>query len=259
MFAPMILDTAIGTAHAGLRFQADYGLATPDRAQYYWGKDSASETNVDAQDLVFRMELGNEHAMALTQYTLRTLNPDHAPNTTGFGDMVVGAKVTMLNGRRLKVASIFRTYLATGSSGRGLGTGHTSLEPGVLTRYCLSPRTFLFGELKYWVPIGGTTDVKGDVLTTGLAISTIWHESDVFALMPTMEFRTLSFVSGGSTRPGYTDVDGDTALEIYPGARMVFGPEGDLGLWEFGCAAGFTVGDDQWFDTRMMFDLRWNY
>ncbi|SMP42292.1 hypothetical protein SAMN06265222_101753 [Neorhodopirellula lusitana] len=46
------------------------------------------------------------------------------------------------------------------------------------------------------------------------------------------------------------------AVQALPGARFVLGPENDMGLWEFGVAAGVTAGDDDWFDTRWVFDLR---
>jgi len=264
MFAPSIVDTAIGSAHIGFRFQADSGLSTPDRAGYYWGPPPLgppAEANVDTLDTLFRMELGNERAMALTQFTMRSLDPTRAENTTGFGDMVVGGKVLMVDGKRLKLSSIFRTYLPTGPEQHGLGTGHTSLEPGLLARYCVSPKTFWFGELKYWLPIGGDPMYSGDVLTTGLAVSTIFHESDVYAMLPTLEVRTLSFLFGAETQPDGTvrHIDGKTAVEIYPGVRFVLGPQGDLGLWELGISTGVTAADNDWFDTRMLIDLRWNY
>jgi len=270
MYAPTVLDTAIGTPHIGMRFHADYGLSAPDRAGYYWAPHPLGpqtpppprvESNVDALDVVLRMELGNEKMMLLTQYSMRSINPELNRNTTGVGDMVIGAKALMVDGKRLKVASVFRTYLPTGVQERGLGIGLTALEPGALARYCVSPRTYLFGEMKYWTPLGGVSGISGDVLTTGMAISTIARESDVYAIIPTLEVRTLSFLFGG-TSVGTDEVrrvDGETAVEIYPGARFVLGPEGDVGLWEVGVSTGFTVADKEWFDTRLLLELRWNY
>ncbi len=258
MFAPNVLDTAIVAPHVGIRYQLDYGLQTPDRAQYYWGDGPQGESGVNAQDVVVRLAAGSKRLMALTQYTMRSLDPEVNANTTGFGDVVLGAQALLVDGERTKVATIFRTHLATGPSQRGLGTGHTSLEYGLLARRCLRPETYLFSEIKYWTPIKGTSGVAGDVLTTGWGISTIAAESDVFAFLPTFEMRTLSFLFGGYNTTGGTvqRIDGDTAVELYPGARFVLGPENDMGLWEFGVAAGVTAGDDDWFDTRWVFDLR---
>ena len=263
MYAPNVLDTAIQVPHVGLRVQLDNGLQVPDRAEYFWGSDAATtETGVSAQDVSVRLAMGNEKLMALTQYTLRSLDPDVEANTTGMGDMIVGAQAILVDGKRTKLATIFRTYLATGTSTKGLGTGHTSLEHGLLARHCLSPEVYLFGEVKYWVPIGGTSGVSGDVLSTGWGVSSIAAESDVFAFLPTFELRTLSFLFGGQKRPGSNtteSIDGETAVELYPGARFVFDRQSDLGLIEFGCAAGITIADDQWFDTRWVFDLRFSH
>ncbi len=263
MFAPHVLDPAIMTPNVGLRYQIDSGLRTPDRAEYYWGAPPlgpAAETSVNAQDLSLQLYAGNEKAMALTQFTLRSLDPDRADNTTGMGDMVVGAQALMLDGKRLKLSTIFRTYLNTGPEDRGLGRGNISLEHGLLSRYCYSPKTYLFGEFKYWTALSGTPDISGDVISSGAGISTIAMESDVFALIPTFEVRALTFLFGGQTEnDGSTSrVDGLTAVELYPGARFVLGPQSDLGLCELGCAAGVTVADDDWFDTRWVISLRWS-
>ncbi|CAD76401.1 hypothetical protein-signal peptide prediction [Rhodopirellula baltica SH 1] len=258
MFAPNVLDTAIVPAHVGIRYQVDHGLRTPDRAEYYWGDPPDNESGVNSQDLIFRLAAGTERLMALTQYTMRSVDPEVNGNTTGFGDIVLGAQALLVDGDRTKVATIFRTYLASGPADRGLGTGHTSLEFGLLGRRCLRPETYVFGEVKYWTPIKGTAGVAGDVLTTGWGISTIAAESDVFAFLPTFEVRTLSFLFGGYHDSAGTlqAIDGETAIEFYPGARFVLGPENDMGLWEFGFATGITAADDDWFDTRMVFDLR---
>ncbi|MCG8649486.1 MAG: hypothetical protein MI861_06620, partial [Pirellulales bacterium] len=261
MFAPNVLDPAIGTPHFGVRYQLDAGLRTPNRAEYYWAAGPSGpgvETSVNAQDLHFRLAAGNDRMMALTQYTMRSLDPDIAANTTGVGDLVVGAQALLLDGKRTKLATILRTYLPTGPVDRGLGTGNTSIEHGLLIRHCVSAETYWFGEVKYWLPIAGTPNISGDVLTTGWGVSTIAAESDVFALLPTFELRTLSFLFGGETGlDGSTRrVDGVTALELYPGARFVLGPKSDLGLLELGVSAGITVADRNWFDTRWVLDLR---
>lgn len=275
MYAPSIVDTAIDVAGAAVQFHSDRGLNVADRAAYFWAPGPLGpgyDPEVNLLDTRLRLAVGNRRAMAITEFSLRSLDPTDAPNTTGFGDMVIGAKALMLDGRRLKVASVFRTYLSTGPASRGLGTGHTSLEPGLLTRYCLSPSTFLFSEVKYWTPIGADVNYSGDILTCGLAISTIFRESDVYAVLPTFEVRTLSFLFGGQTnglappgggapdpQPIVARIDGRTAIEIYPGARFVLGPRGDMGLWELNVAAGFTLGEDAWFDSRLLVGLRWNY
>jgi hypothetical protein len=147
------------------------------------------------------------------------------PNTVGFGDMLVGAKALIFDGKCTKVSSIFLTHLNTGPTNRGLGTGHVSLEPGLLLRHQWSDATFLHSEVKYRLPIGGTSGFAGDVLTTGLGVSTLWRDSDCYAFIPTLELRTNSFLFGGMTRSdgSIARVDGVTALEFYPGIRWEHG------------------------------------
>lgn len=263
MFAPAVVDTAVGTANVGLKLQWDQGLNTPDRAEYFWataGLGPGADPKVDVLDTKFNMDLGNERLMVMTEWTMRSVDPTIAPNTTGVGDLVIGTKALMIDGKRLKVSSIMRTYIDIGDVDRGLGTGHISLEPGLLSRYCLSPKTYVFSEVKYWIPIAAAPGISGDVLSTGFAISTVARESDVYAMMPTLEVRTLTFLFGGeSVGNQQRRIDGDTVVELYPGLRAVVGPEGDLGLWEFHINAGLTFGDRDWFDSRLMFGLRWIY
>ena len=263
MYAPQVIDPAVVTPQVGFRYKIDSGLRLPDRAEYYWASPTLGpgvETSVNAQDVELQLYAGNEKLMALTQMTLRSLDPDLAGNTTGMGDMVVGAQAMVLDGKRLKLSSIMRSYLATGPVARGLGRGSASLEYGLLSRYCYSPETYWFGEFKYWTPLSGVSGIMGDVMTAGVGWSTIAMESDVFAVLPTFEMRTLSFLYGGQTGlDGATSrIDGKTAIEFYPGARFVLGPQTDLGLCELGVAAGITAADGDWFDSRWVISLRWS-
>ena len=172
--------------------------------------------------------------------------------------MVIGAKATLFDGQTTKVSSVFRTYLKTGPSDRGLGTGHVSLEPGFLLRHQLTARTFFHGEAKYWLPIAGTPAVAGDILKMGAAVSTVWKETDTWALLPTLEFSSYTFLAGSGTQADglRRRVNGEFAGELYPGLRCVHGPGGELGVLEYGLATGFVFADEGWFDTRMVFDIR---
>ncbi|MFO1065050.1 MAG: hypothetical protein U0892_14390 [Pirellulales bacterium] len=261
MFAPNALDTAISSSNVGVRFTSARGLGTPDRAEYFWRSGSrgpGNESRVDVMNTQFRSELGNELGAAIMELNMRALNPTVNDNTIGFGDIAVGAKATLFNGRCTKVATIFRSYFATGPTDNGLGTGHISLEPGLLLRHQTSERTYWHGEMKYWLPLGGTPGIAGDVLKTGAGVSTIWRDSDRLAVLPTFEVQTLTFLFGGATDPSGIRhrVNGDTAVELIPGARWVLGPGGGLGLWELGTAGAFSIADRDWFDTRLMIDLR---
>lgn len=261
MFAPHVVETAIGTSNTGILIRADRGLSTPDRLEAIWAaptRGPSAETRVDIMDTVFRMDVGNNKLLAMTDYTMRSVNPERNDNTTGFGDMVLGAKATLFDGPSTKVSSVFRTYLKTGPADRGLGTGHVSLEPGVLLRHQLNQHTYFHGEAKYWLPIAGTPAVAGDVLKLGAALSTVWKETDTMALLPTLEFSSYTFLSGSATQASglRRHVNGEFAGELYPGLRVVHGPGNELGLLEYGFASGIVFADDGWFDSRLVFDIR---
>ncbi|MEQ1827371.1 MAG: hypothetical protein ABL921_15545 [Pirellula sp.] len=261
MFAPMVLDTAISSSNTGIRLRSDRGLSAPDRLEYVWaragGRGPAPETRLDLIDTVYRTELGNAQATLISEISMRALNPEVNPNTVGFGDMVLGGKALMYDGKCTKVSSLFLSYLNTGPTYRGLGTGHVSLEPGLLLRHQWSDATYLHSEIKYRLPIAGTSGFAGDVLTTGWGISTIWRDTDTYALIPTMEMRTNSFLFGGRTLANGTTekIDGVTAVEFYPGMRCAFG-KSSVGTWELGFAGGATLADNDWCDSRMILDLR---
>lgn len=260
MFAPFVLDTATSLPNSSVTLAASHGLGTPDRLEYFWASPQigpAAESRVDVLDTVIRTEIGNRKAMALASYTMRSLNPERNDNTTGFGDMMVGAKALIVDGKCTQIASIFQTYLKTGPADRGLGTGHMSLEPGVLFRQQLSEMTFFHAEAKYWIPIAGRAGFAGDVLRLGAGVSTIWRESDSHALMPTLEFVTYNFLAGSKTdASGNTvRVNGNFAAEVLPGLRCAFG-ESALGMHEFGVSAGAKLADRDWFDTRLLLQMR---
>ncbi len=261
MYAPLVLDTAISTSNIGIQMHADQGLKAPDRLEFLWakaGRGPAPESKVDWIDTIFRTEFANPHGSVFSELSMRALNPEVNANTVGFGDMLVGAKATVYDGRCTKLATIFSTILNTGPMNRGLGTGHVSLEPGLLARHQWSDATFLHGQLKYRLPIAGSSGFAGDVLNTGFGVSTIWRENDQFALMPTFEMQTHTFLFGSQTLPNGTElrVDGITAVDLFPGMRLA-SSRSAMGLFEFGMAGGVTVADRDWFDTRIVADMRW--
>lgn len=261
MFAPIVIDTAISSPYAGVRIRSDRGLSSPDRLEYLWakaGRGPIAETRVDLIDTVYRTELGNSQAALISEISMRSLNPEVNGNTVGYGDMVLGGKALVYDGRCTKISTIFLSYLNTGPTKRGLGTGHVSLEPGVLLRHQWTDSTFLHSEIKYRLPIAGSSGFAGDVLTTGWGLSTIWRETDRYALMPTLELQSHSFLFGGQTLANGTvqRVDGINAIDLFPGMRCAYAKSA-MGTFEVGFAGGVTMADRDWFDSRMVLDLRW--
>eukprot|EP00913_Durusdinium_trenchii_P028465 g26693.t1 len=254
MHAIFALDRTEPLNNVLIRYDSYRGMAFPDRAEYFWASTATGpplpETRLDYQDLLFSMETGGDRFSMVTEIPIRMLDPVNNGNTAGLGDISFGPKAVLVKGKRWQLAHIFRTFLSTGSTLKGLGTGHVSLEPGLLIRYKWTPRTFLHGELKYRFPIGADPMFSGQVLRYGFGAATVLYETDTFAMLPTMEFVGWSVLDGRKTLPSglVADVDGEMFFSVQPGLRFVLGPKGDLGLFEFGISGAANLSNNGFFD-----------
>jgi len=261
IFAPFEMDSSQPSNNRLFRFDLANGFPLPDRAEYFWakpGKGPAAETGVDYQDFRLRTEIGGERLSVITEIPLRSLDPVINGNTTGMGDMNVAVKTVMLDGNSWQLTQIFRTYTPTGAFRKGLGTGHVSLEPGVLATHRWRPTTFIHHELKYWIPLGGDPAHSGQVLRYGLGYSHLLHETDAFAVIHTCEFIGFWFLDGGKGDIS-ADIDGEPAFQMYPGIRFVADTGGDFGLVEFGYSGSFSMGKTSLFDSFHRLDLRFSF
>jgi hypothetical protein len=267
-YAPFEIEPAMPLRHFRFRIDSVSNFPWPDRAEYLWGrpgKGPPPDTGTDYQDLRFQSEVGSQTFSVATEVGLRLLDPDLNPNTAGLGDMNLGTKLVMLNGQTWKLTQVFRTYFNTGASRKGLGTGHISMEPGLLGRYRCTDTTYLHSELKFWFPIGGDPVYSGQVLRYGLGYSQLLFETDAFAAIHTGEFFGFWFLDGqktvdvGTLNQRVVDVDGESAFQFYPGVRFVADTGGDLGLFEFGISGTFGIGDSSLYGGLLRFDFRFSY
>jgi hypothetical protein len=215
-------------------------------------------------------EVGGPKFSVQTELPLRFIDGEMFPNTAGLGDMSVTTKLLMLDGRRWQITQFMRTYMPTGSPKHGLGNGHTSLEPGFLFRYMWNDSTYLHGEMKYWIPLGGDPNFSGQIFRWGAGISHLWYESDSLAIIPTLEMVSWTVMDGQKTGvflfpPNpvpvelQAQVDGETTVNIYPGVRVPWDTGGDLGLVEFGLQGGFSITETSWYSSMLRFEARFIY
>jgi hypothetical protein len=268
MHAPFMIDTTQPGNKYALQYFAGYGWESPDRSEYFWARTvmgrgpKQPETSVDAQEVRFHIEVGGETFSTTTTIPLRCVNPDRNLNHSGLGDLSLTTKLRMFNGKRWQVTQLFRTYFNTASPSMGLGTGHISLEPGLLFRFGWTDRTYLHAELKYWFALGGDPLYSGQVLRWGLGLSRIWYESDEWAVVPTLEFVQWTALNGQQTSATTglpVEVDGEGIFNIHPGLRFVHDTGGDWGLFEYGLVTGFATTNDHWYDFMLRLDARWVY
>ncbi len=266
-FALFHIDSVAPLSQIRLRADFANGLTTPDRAERFWAVSpvgpSQPELQVNYQTFSVYSETGGDSFSAFTEVPLIFLSPDVNASTAGLGNITIGQKFLLTNphNRRWQIAQIMRTYLPTGSASRGLGNELVALEPGLLFRYRASERTYFHGELKYWMPFGGDPVQAGSVFQYGTGMSHVLWQTDERAVMSTLELIGSTIGDGQATLPDgtVTRANGDTFFSILPGLRTALGPSGDLGLLEVGISSGLTFGDPGWYDSRVLFDVRWSY
>jgi hypothetical protein len=265
MLAPFEIDASSPQNQYRFRIDSVWGFPKPDRAELLFakpGKGPAAEPSIDFQDLRAMFEVGSPSFSVGTDIPIRILDREFGGNTAGLGDMNVTTKLVLLDGKEIQLTQIFRTYMNTGAASKGLGNGHVSLEPGILARYKWSDNLYWHGQVKYWFPVGSDPAYSGQVLNYGLGWSHVLYENDTFALLDTMEFVAWSVLDGQQFDFALgegVDIDGETALRVFPGLRFVFDHGGDLGVSELGISGSFRTGGDDWFDGMLRLEARWVY
>jgi len=271
--APFELDVTEPFNHFDIQVNPVFGFSPPDTAEYFWPKSANSvqavEQSVNYQDLRFRMEVGNDLISNITELPLRFLDPQINPNTSGLADMNTAVKTRLFKGASLNISQIVRTYLNTGAVTHGLSSGHVSLEPGLLLRYEWDQRTFLFSEVKFWVPLGGDPAHSGEILKYGGGISHLWIDNDRFAAIPVFEFVAWNILDGEQTLPpsqqpvpggaATRSLDGDVIFNLFPGIRFTFKGGENFDLFELGVNGGVAVSSQRWYNGQMRFEGRWMF
>jgi hypothetical protein len=250
------IDSAlIGTL---FRFRADaaYNDNRPERAEFFYAKGSyfhnpnmipspalvdprapgppLVETRVDYQDLTGYLEVAaGDRLSFFVEAPVRFLNPEQNRNTVGYADMNAGFKVAVLSDPDQVLTFQLRTYIPTGNAGSGLGTDHVSLEPALLVFERLSERLIFEGELRDWVPIGGT-DFAGNVVRYGVGLSYVAVRRESLRVAPVLEFVGWTVLSGKEeavASPQAWTVEsarGDTIVNAKLGVRLKYGEHSDL-------------------------------
>ncbi len=272
--APFVIDIAQPMNHFALRADVAHGWDLPDRAEALLARPSSSglggrgpalaEQSVNFQDLAFVAEMGGPAFSVRTLIPLRLIDPEINTDTAGLGDIQTSTKTRLLDGNSWTITQVNNVYIQSGNAAKGLGTGHTSMEMGVLAGYKWTDETCLHGEAKFLVPMGGHPSHQGNIFRWGLGLSHLWYDSDSFALIPTLETVFYSILDGEATTisggvPTVHRVDGETISTVHYGLRIVSDHGSDFGLVELGLSGGFNLGSDGWYDTLLRMELRTMY
>jgi hypothetical protein len=238
------------------RYDSAYDDNRPERAEFLYPKGSyfhnpnmipspslvdphapgprLVETSVDYHDLSAYLELAaGERLSGFVELPVRFLDPEQNAHTRGFADMNAGFKLALLSDADQVLTFQFRTYIPTGDAAQGLGTNHVSLEPALLLYQRLSERLTFEGELRDWIPIGGT-DFEGNVARYGVSLSYLALERQKLRVVPVLEFVGWTVLGGKeeavATPLTWTveDATGDTIVNAKLGLRLKSANCGDL-------------------------------
>ncbi len=160
------------------------------------------ESNVDYQSVSPYLEYApTRNFSAFMELPVRFLNPTLNANANGFSDMNLGFKYAFIANPDQFYTFQFRTYVPTGDADRGLGTGHPSVEPGLLVFQRLTDRLYFSGEFLDWIPIRGS-NYAGNILTYGMGLTYNIVLTDTFRVAPVNEFVGWTILSGKKSNPG---------------------------------------------------------
>ncbi len=263
------IDPAIPLTQFRLRLDAAYRDNRPDRAEFFYPKCGCfkiagldprapgpplAETRVDYQDISSYFEFAPSKTFSgFVEIPVRFLNPEVNANTSGLADINAGFKWAFIYDEDTVATFQFRTYAPTGDAFKGLSTDHVSLEPAFLLFQRLTDRLNLEGELRDWIPIGGT-DFAGNVIRYGVGLDYRLFKTGDFQVVPVAEFVGWTVLSGKefANPPGVIlDAAGDTIVNVKVGARFWFGPHSDVYV-----GYGRALTGDVWYKDILRLEYR---
>lgn len=179
----------------------------------------------------------------------------------GLSDMNVGFKYAFIAETDRYVTWQVRTYIPTGNSELGLGTGHVSIENSLLYYRRLSDRWLLQGQLTEFAPVD-VTGFASNVLQYGGGLGYILTQQPNYTIVPTVEAVGWTFLGGhkfNDVEGGYQSASGDTIINIKPGVRVGFGSSpGPMMMQRQSVYAGFgiPITDDQFYTNLFRVEYR---
>jgi hypothetical protein len=259
------IDGAIPMNQFRLRFDAAYDNNRPSRAEFFYAKPRLlggkgplfPDNSVDYQELTGYLEMLAVPGVAsvFIEAPFRWVNPNFNPSEYGFGDVTGGFKWALWQEKDFIATFQLRGTVPT-RAGPALGTNHYSLEPGLLFNQRLLDIVTVEGELRYWIPLGGS-DFAGDVIRYGIGVSYGDH-SEEYWLAPVAELVGWT-VLGGKETVAFTPTDfgvinsaGETIVNAKLGLRA--GLPGQIGDWYVGY--GRCLTGDRWYRDVWRVEMR---
>jgi len=289
------LDPAAPMTQFRMRYDDGINNKFPDRGEYFYAKcgcfrspalagaafdpqakgPQGINASASYQDVRPYLEYALDRKLSIfTELPTRFVNFNSLPtpggvtgqdplgNTAGFSDMNIGFKYALIAEPDRYFTFQLRTYIPTGDSYLGLGTGHVSIEPSLLYYQRLTERLMLQGQLTEFTPIA-VSSFASDVMQYGAGLSYIAYNNQRMAIVPTFEVVGWTFLNGQKFSPvdgGLQSAAGDTVFNVKPGVRVGFGPMSRaMMMQQHSIYAGFgiPVTDQQFYSN--LFRLEYRY
>lgn len=126
------------------------------------------------------------------------VDPTINASASGVGDINFGFKYAFIHDAQHTMSFQFRTYVPTGDSHLGLGTGHVSLEPAFLYHQWLNDYVTVFAEFRDWIPIDGGPNA-GNVIRYGVGTAWMVYKDANRWVAPVVEVVGWTCLSGLET------------------------------------------------------------
>lgn len=253
------------------RWDAGPGVILPDRAEYFWARADGMglgprptspnkvARSVDYNDLSMYTETSVNGSLSLIfDLTYRSNEATGSSSASGIGDMVTGTKALMFDRELVQLSFQFLTYLPTGSSFKGTGTGHVALEPSIIAGLKISNDTFLQAQIADRIPLGGTPGYAGTVLAYNMSLNHIlWRPVRDVQLIGVCELNGLMFLNGSYTDPVLgpnQPASGMTYVSLGPGMRLNICDKCD-----FGVGTSIALTDPRFATAVIRTEFRYRY
>ncbi|MFQ5862576.1 MAG: transporter [Candidatus Brocadiales bacterium] len=174
-----------------------------------------------------------------------SVSPDNSDDHSGFGDTSFLARIMLFETRNTTLLSVLDAKFPTGDENRELGSGKTTISPGLGFWRDLGRRFALHSFFGLNIPIGGTTNADPDTTVNyGAALTKTLTPKD----KPLLGDLTLFVELNGSSDVGSRD--DTTVVSILPGIRWNLGHE----FWLMPGIELPVIGRDE-FDNRTWFSI----
>jgi hypothetical protein len=264
MTAPGYLDPAAPMNVFRFRYDSEYHITAPDRAEFFYAKSgvvggrgvSDLESAVNAQELRAYLEVAPTNRFSVfAEVPYRILDPEQNDNSRGIGDVSFGTKTALVMGCDRILSFQLKGYGPSGDAGMGLGNGHWTVEPSLLAWRKVGERIQVYAQFGDWIPITDS-DFAGNIVEYGLGASYTLIDTGCCRVSPIAEVLGWSILSGreftglDTPVPLIVDSSGTTIINGKIGVRI----ESDRQSVYFGYSHALT--SDFWYRDMLRFEYR---